>query len=403
MTLTVHLLLVCLVYCTFAAALTIRNCINGQVEVYEDDGTVVTCSDIANPSDVVWRRGVGGEAIGECKADGTCSPVYLYHDYALSRAPYSSDSRLTIVRDYRANGGLEVTCQQMGSTSSARCKLVIKHHSVLNQCKITTDTERWTVSGVCQVQQAFASDNSYTCQWTGPNNNVFGAFEDGSTHQVCSFTQPLPNQEGLYTYRVSVSPASTNQFSQDVRIAAPGSMATSCSWKIPEGGNVSCVCRIEHPGSPPAVVRWQGQDGDLMIMSDVQREDNGTQFECHVTWGGGIYTSAVYTLLVEYESHESTVTSSQLSSSHLPSTLPTPTISPPGIRDCAVMASVYNSDPPMPPEFSSEAVISSVAAFVVLVFIIHVAILAIRRRREGMKAIQREKEEPGGTSDSLSW
>lgn len=111
------------------AALTIRNCINGQVEVYEDDGTVVTCSDIANPSDVVWRRGVGGEAIGECKADGTCSPVYLYHDYALSRAPYSSDSRLTILRDYRANGGLEVTCQQMGSTSSARCKLVIKRMS----------------------------------------------------------------------------------------------------------------------------------------------------------------------------------------------------------------------------------------------------------------------------------
>lgn len=74
-----------------------------------------------------------------------------------------------------------------------------------------------------------------------------------------------------------------------------------------------------------------------------------------------------------------------------------------GIRDCAVMASVYKSDPPIPPEFPSEAVISSVAAFVVLVFIIHVAILAIRRRREGMKAIQREKEEPGGTSDSLSW
>ncbi|PVD27524.1 hypothetical protein C0Q70_12686 [Pomacea canaliculata] len=80
---------------------------------------------------------------------------------------------------------------------------------------------------------------------------------------------------------------------------APGDVTTTCPHSVVSGGDLSCTCQTTNTASPPATVRWEGRDSEKLVKTNVQREDNGTQFTCHVTWAGRVYTSITYTLLVD--------------------------------------------------------------------------------------------------------
>ncbi|XP_025102433.1 uncharacterized protein LOC112569012 isoform X2 [Pomacea canaliculata] len=210
------LLLLCGVWGT--QGIRIINCNNNKVEIFEDSPAPVTCGDIPGTSDVVWRLG-DGVNIGECKADGTCTTA-LYNDYRLSRLPQSTESQLTLVPDYRRHAGVTVVCQDRnsGSIVPASCTLVIRRHSELSECHVTTNPVDGTVSGSCRVQQAFSSDNIYTCTWTRNDGQTFGGLD--ASRELCSFTQALPQAGGLYTYSISVSPPATTAFSQQLTLGA---------------------------------------------------------------------------------------------------------------------------------------------------------------------------------------
>ncbi|PVD27519.1 hypothetical protein C0Q70_12681 [Pomacea canaliculata] len=81
-------------------------------------------------------------------------------------------------------------------------------------------------------------------------------------------------------------------------IMEPGDVKTTCPHSVVRGGDLSCTCQTTNTASPPATVRWEGRDSEKLVKTNVQREDNGTQFTCHVTWAGRVYTSFAYTLLV---------------------------------------------------------------------------------------------------------
>ncbi|XP_025102395.1 uncharacterized protein LOC112568987 isoform X2 [Pomacea canaliculata] len=200
------------------SGIRIINCNNNKVEIFEDSPAPVTCGDITSTADVVWRL-KNGLIIGECKADGTCSPgAALYNDYRLTRSPQSTESQLTLVPDYRRHAGVTVTCQDRGGSSTASCTLVIRRHSELSECHVTTNPVDWTVSGSCRVQQAFSSDNNYSCSWRLNDGRTFGGFENNRVRVRCSFINaPLPRENGVYTYTIAVFPPPVVAFSKTIR------------------------------------------------------------------------------------------------------------------------------------------------------------------------------------------
>ncbi|XP_025102396.1 uncharacterized protein LOC112568988 [Pomacea canaliculata] len=200
------------------SGIRIINCNNNKVEIFEDSPAPVTCGDITSTADVIWRL-KNGLMIGVCKADGTCSPgAALYNDYRLSRSPQSTESQLTLVPDYRRHAGRTVTCQDTVSGSTASCTLVIRRHSELSECHVTTNPVDGTVSGSCRVQQAFSSDNIYTCTWTRNDGRTFGGFENNRVRARCSFINaPLKRENGVYTYTIVVFPPPVVAFSKTIR------------------------------------------------------------------------------------------------------------------------------------------------------------------------------------------
>ncbi|PVD27528.1 hypothetical protein C0Q70_12690 [Pomacea canaliculata] len=97
-----------------------------------------------------------------------------------------------------------------------------------------------------------------------------------------------------------------------LRTVEPGDVTTTCPQLVISGQNLSCTCQTTNTASPPATVRWEGRDSEKLVKTNVQREDNGTQFTCHVTWAGRVYTSITYTLIVAVEPGSVTTTCPQL-------------------------------------------------------------------------------------------
>ncbi|XP_025102399.1 uncharacterized protein LOC112568990 [Pomacea canaliculata] len=155
--------------------------------------------------------------------------------------------------------------------------------------------------GLYQVRVVYRRlfiDDNYSCSWKLDNvQPTFGGFD--ASRELCSFTQALPQAGGLYTYSISVSPPATTAFFKELTLVEPGDITTSCPQEVARGGDLSCTCQTTNTASPPATVRWEGRDSEKLVKTNVQREDNGTQFTCHVTWAGRVYTSITYTLLVK--------------------------------------------------------------------------------------------------------
>ncbi|XP_025100005.1 uncharacterized protein LOC112567526 [Pomacea canaliculata] len=168
-------------------------------------------------------------------------------------------------------------------------------HSVISECQVTTDTVNWTVSGSCRVQEAFSSDNVYSCSWT-LSDQISGSLSED--RERCLFTQQLPKVVDKYTYNVSVFPPATSESPQTIEIASPGDLSIFCPRVVLLGSSFVVACETETAGSPSAIVRLEGEKDRQKVIRSVPRSANGTQFRCHVTWGGDTNSTSYYTLLV---------------------------------------------------------------------------------------------------------
>ena len=78
---------------------------------------------------------------------------------------------------------------------------------------------------------------------------------------------------------------------------------TDCPDYVPENADLSCSCLAPDNFQGTASLSWPGHsDTDLLTVTSVHREDNGTRYTCQMV-AGGTTTSTVYTLKVacEYE------------------------------------------------------------------------------------------------------
>ncbi|XP_025102398.1 uncharacterized protein LOC112568989 isoform X2 [Pomacea canaliculata] len=191
--------------------IVINNCHNNNLEIFEDTPVAVTCGDFNSNVDVTWQA--NSSDIGVCTSDGRCT---ARTDYKLSRQPKSTESHLTIVSNYRAHAGLIVSCLESRTGFTVSCTIVIKRHSVLTGCHVNFNNVTGLVSGSCGVQEAYSSDDKYSCIWT-VNSKVIPTLYLKKPFYNCSFTQPGQGT-GFYNYTILVNPPSTTGFSQSLVI-----------------------------------------------------------------------------------------------------------------------------------------------------------------------------------------
>ncbi|PVD27523.1 hypothetical protein C0Q70_12685 [Pomacea canaliculata] len=80
--------------------------------------------------------------------------------------------------------------------------------------------------------------------------------------------------------------------------ASPGDLSIFCPRVVLLGSSFVVACETETAGSPSAIVRLEGEKDRQKVIRSVPRSANGTQFRCHVTWGGDTNSTSYYTLLV---------------------------------------------------------------------------------------------------------
>ncbi|KAK7497121.1 hypothetical protein BaRGS_00011651, partial [Batillaria attramentaria] len=205
--------------------------------------------------------------------------------------------------------------------------------AVPTDCQVTTNVDTWSVHGSCLVQKIFSSDSAdYKCVWilqsVGNSQPVQmdGQFplsnftDDQKLYHTgnCSFNHPLPNEEGSYSYDVIIRPGRRQNNVGKVEIELPGDPEINCSEFAIESKTHTCQCipSATKPGKPPPSLSWPGLSttGEL-TRSNVQRDDNGTQFTCQLTWGPEqrIVKTANYTLQVAYGPAKAAIADSEIS------------------------------------------------------------------------------------------
>ncbi|KAK7497118.1 hypothetical protein BaRGS_00011648 [Batillaria attramentaria] len=199
-------------------------------------------------------------------------------------------------------------------------------------CQVTTNVDTWTVQGACLVQKIFSSDSDYICVWSqqrvGNDKTVRmdGQFRlSNFTNEQnlyytgnCSFNRSLPDEAGNYSYNVNIRPGTIYNNVGTVEIEFPGDPQIVCSEFAVEGTTHTCQCTppATRPGKPPPSLSWPGffTTGELQL-SNVQRDENGTQFTCQLTWGPDqrIVKTANYTLQVAYGPAKAAIVDSEIS------------------------------------------------------------------------------------------
>ncbi|XP_025102419.1 uncharacterized protein LOC112569001 isoform X2 [Pomacea canaliculata] len=114
--------------------------------------------------------------------------------------------------------------------------------------------------------------------------------QSDSGDELCSFTQPL--ELTTYNYRVHFSPSSAAAVSGEVKIAQTGNSTKFRPQLVECGANLTCSCLTTT------------EDSEKLVKTEGQREDNGTQFTCHVTWTGNLFKSLTYTLIANWTVEE---------------------------------------------------------------------------------------------------
>ncbi|XP_076457337.1 uncharacterized protein LOC143291381 [Babylonia areolata] len=255
----------------------IGSCEYNKQQISETQDAVLTCSGITHDR-MVWRvNHTDGTVlqIGECtKSNGKCSVTNS--NYTLSITPQNSTSQLTITGNHRTRIAGTVQCAgldggNMVDTATCDVRVVYTSYTITN-CRTAVNTTDWTVSGSCDVDKIYASDDGYRCSWQYVPN-VGGSANSGS---------------------VKASPKHPPQLH-------------NCPDDIIEGDDHTCECRAS-PSEPSALVSWYGSghavsNTSTLQLTNVSRSLDGHSYTCSQYWGGfstGHMNTTVYTLDVKY-------------------------------------------------------------------------------------------------------
>ncbi|KAK7090769.1 hypothetical protein V1264_010526 [Littorina saxatilis] len=258
---------------------------------------------------------------GSTLSVATCTvpslPCYTVSDDYKAEMPESSVITLTVRRNHRTAIAGTIECVAMSAIdaniNTASCNFrVIYPAQYVSNCRTEVDNRDWTVSGSCDVDKTYASDDRYDCKWAFPagiktkpeqvytlrnlieNNEVF-------KRGTCSFGDvPMPTSDGTYNYSLTIDPGNKTFRGQSLEITHPEDPALQdCPEVITEGDDLKCSC-LPSASSPPAVVYWSlGEDSNgLLQVQNVNMTLNGTNYTCTQYWGG-FQKRISYTLHVE--------------------------------------------------------------------------------------------------------
>ncbi|PVD36410.1 hypothetical protein C0Q70_03393 [Pomacea canaliculata] len=115
---------------------------------------------------------------------------------------------------------------------------------------------------------------------------------------TCSFSQPLPRDEGIYNYTISADTFQIQGYSSTITVETPGYLSTTCPEVIEEGKSLRCQCETNRTGTPPGLVLWDGYKSDTLEIENVRLENNGSNFTCLLVWRNDTYRVLLYSLTV---------------------------------------------------------------------------------------------------------
>ncbi|XP_076457400.1 uncharacterized protein LOC143291435 [Babylonia areolata] len=153
-----------------ALGYNIDSCPYNGLQISETEDAVLTCSNITH-NNMVWMVNYTDgtvSQIGTCnKPNGQCSVTDS--DYSLSITPQNSTSQLTITGNHRTIAGTVLECAgldggNMVDTATCNVRVVYTSYTITN-CRTAVNTTDWTVSGSCDVDKIYASDDEYKCSW----------------------------------------------------------------------------------------------------------------------------------------------------------------------------------------------------------------------------------------------
>ncbi|XP_025081688.1 uncharacterized protein LOC112556680 isoform X2 [Pomacea canaliculata] len=223
----------------------IRGCHNETIFVFEDSPATFTCTNIPRNAEVRWSLGGSYVEIGVCYKNGSCQVHYPNQVHNFSRSASLTESHMTIWRDHRNYKNQSLLCHDGTRLQpDSECHLIIKSHPKLENCSITSDG--FTVTGICRVTNAYSSDGTYRCIWKQNNiqQNVSYAETTELSNQTgreylenwtCSFSQPLPRDEGIYNYTISADTFQIQGYSSTITVGTSptGGDASASSQGFP--------------------------------------------------------------------------------------------------------------------------------------------------------------------------
>ncbi|XP_025101048.1 uncharacterized protein LOC112568136 isoform X2 [Pomacea canaliculata] len=263
--------LVCTVYVhlliNLVSGLAIPRCIQGWLDIPDENITVIKCSDISWTDTVEWT--LENEAENQTVFDGLCGITIGIcrsnnNDIYLERRSASSEASLYIVKNHWSYGGLRLTCST--NTQVASCITNVIHSAELSSCRTEITQASWQLTVTCNVDNFLSSHKPGRC---GVIQHVEGKTEPSQSFKTvicplvlhnctnqtnlqiyqkgnCSCTIDLPDVIGNYSYIMKILPGAAQEIAGEARI---DKSETDCMIFMKENPGGSCKCYQRDQGS----------------------------------------------------------------------------------------------------------------------------------------------------------
>ncbi|KAK7090770.1 hypothetical protein V1264_010527 [Littorina saxatilis] len=244
------------------------------------------------------------------------------NDYYVVTMTQSEVSTLTVQQNHRTSIAGTVRCVGLSFLliyDVDICKVrVIYPAKTVSNCRTEVNTSDWTVSGSCDVDKIYASDDHYSCRWKFPVEtgrkkkealSLTNFTEHGKAYKrgTCSFSGlPMPTFDGTYPFSLTIDPGNKTFHGQSLEISHPGAPTFhNCPAVITEGGDLNCTCQPSD-SSPLALVTWDAGSilsGQLQVQN-VSMKHNGMKYACTQSWGGCLRKRISYTIRVKRKNND---------------------------------------------------------------------------------------------------